>query len=320
MRIALALLLGLFACAAACAQGHPMKALTIIVPLGAGSSVDIAARVVAAELTKSLGQPVNVELLPGAGGTTGTAKAAKSPSDGHTLVIASNGTFAINMGLYTNPGYDPVRDFAPVALMGSVTNVMFVHPGNPARTVADVIAQARANPGKLTYSSGGVGTTHHFSGVMFGSIAGVELTHVPFKTSLEGINQVKDNQLTMGFFNMPTVLTQIRAGQLKPLAVTSKTRSDFLPQLPTLQEAGLKDYEVNAWFGFAAPAGTPATVVDRLNAEIGKVISNPEVREQLTAQGFEMAAPVPPAAFAKLISDDLARWLPIVKASGAQAQ
>ena len=320
MRIALALLLGWFAVSNAGAQGFPVKPVSIIVPLGAGSTVDIAARVVAAELAKSLGQPVNVELLPGAGGTTGTAKAAKAAPDGHTLVVVSNGTLAINMGLYANPGYDPVRDFAPVALMGSVTNVMFVHPKHPARTVLDVIALARAQPGKLTYSSGGVGTTHHFSGVMFASSAGLDLVHVPFKTSLEGINQVIDNKVTMGFFNLPTVLTQIRAGQLKPLAVTGKTRSNFLPQLPTLEEAGLKGYEVTAWFGFAAPAGTPAPVVDKLNAEIGKIISNPQVRDQLVAQGFEIAAPVPPATFARLISDDLARWLPIVKASGAKAQ
>jgi tripartite-type tricarboxylate transporter receptor subunit TctC len=302
------------------AQTYPMKPINIIVPLGAGSTVDIIARVVGAELTKSMGQPVTVELLPGAGGTIGTAKAAKSAPDGYTITIASNGTHAINMGLYLNPGYDPIRDFAPIALVGAVTNVMIVHPSNPAFTPQDVAAAARVRPGELSYASGGVGTTHHFSGVMFASMANLKLEHVPFKASLDGINQVIAGKVTMGFFNMPTVLTQIREGKLKALAVTSKTRSNFLPQLPTLDEAGLAGYEVTAWFGFAAPAGTPAAVIERLNAEINKVMVNPEVRDKLVAQGFEIARPDTPAAFGKLMRDDLARWLPIVKASGAVPQ
>jgi tripartite-type tricarboxylate transporter receptor subunit TctC len=172
----------------------------------------------------------------------------------------------------------------------------------------------------LTYSSGGIGTTHHFSGVLFAAAGHVDLKHVPFKTSVEGINEVIAGNITMGFFNLPTVLAQVKGGQLKALAVTSRARSSFLPQLPTLAEAGLKGYEVTAWFGFVAPAGTPAAIVSKLNAEIGSVMSDPEVMNQLTAQGFEIAAPTPPAAFAHLIEDDLARWLAIVKASGAKAQ
>ena len=302
------------------AQAYPTRPINIIVPLGAGSTVDIIARLVGAELANSMGQPVSVELLPGAGGTTGTAKAAKAAPDGYTLTNASNGTHAINMGLYLNPGYDPIKDFAPVALAGSVTNVMIVHPSNPARTPLEVADAARARPGQLTYASGGVGTTHHFSGVMFASMAKLQLEHVPFKASLDGINQVIDGKITMGFFNLPTVLTQIRDGRLKALAVTSKTRSNFLPQLPTLDEAGLAGYEVTAWFGFAAPAGTPAAVIARLNTEINKIMANPEVRDKLVAQGFEIAKGDTPEAFARLMQDDLARWLQIVKASGAKPQ
>jgi tripartite-type tricarboxylate transporter receptor subunit TctC len=308
------------ASASAAAQAWPAKPINIIVPLGAGSTVDIVARMFAAEMSKSLGQPVTVELLPGAGGTTGTAKAAKAAPDGYTITIASNGTHAINMGLYANPGYDPIRDFTPVALAGSVTNVMIVNPANPARTPQDVADAARAKPGELTYSSGGVGTTHHFSGVMFASMARLDLKHVPFKASLDGINQVVEGKVTMGFFNLPTVFTQIKEGKLKALAVTGKARSTYLPQLPTLDETGLTGYEVGAWFGFAAPAGTPAALVERLNVEINKVMVNPEVRDKLVAQGVEIARPGTPAAFGQLMRDDLARWIAIVKASGAVVQ
>ena len=302
----------LFFSTALMAQTYPARPINIIVPLGAGSTVDIIARVVGAELTRSMGQPVSVELLPGAGGTIGTTKAAKSAPDGYTLTIASNGTHAINMGLYLNPGYDPIKDFAPVTLAGSVTNVMIVHPANPARNPLEVAEAARARPGQLTYSSGGIGTTHHFSGVMFGQMAKLQLEHLPFKASLDGINQVIEGKITMGFFNLPTVLTQIRDGRLKALAVTGKTRSNFLPQLPTLDEAGLTGYEVTAWFGFAAPAGTPAAVIARLNAEINKVMANPEVRDKLVAQGFEIAKADTPEAFGRLMQDDLARWVQIV--------
>ncbi len=223
------------------------------------------------------------------------------------------------MGLYSNPGYDPVNDFAPIALVGSVTNVMIVGPDNPAKTPQDVITAARARPGVLTYSSGGVGTTHHFSGLLFANAAHIDLKHVPYQTSLEGINEVMAGNITMGFFNLPTVLAQIKAEKLKGLAVTSRARSSYLPQLPTLEETGLKGYEVTAWFGFVAPAGTPAAIINKLNAEIGSIMTDPAVMNQLTGQGFEIGVPTPPAAFAHLIESDLARWLAIVKASGAKA-
>ena len=298
----------------------PETPLNIIVPLGAGSTVDIAARRIGVSLARRIGRPVGVELLPGAGGTLGTAKAAKAAPDGGTLVVASNGTFAINMGLYRDPGYDPIRDFAPVALVGSVTNVMIVHAANPACTPQDVLVAARARPGELTYASGGVGTTHHFSGLMFGAMAGVALRHVPFETSLEGIQQVVDGNITMGFFNLPTVLAQVRAGALKALAVTGKHPSAYLPQLPTLAESGLPGYEVEAWFGFAVPAGTPQAEIMRLNAGINQALADPEVRDQLVAQGFEIARPDTPAAFGELIREELARWVAIVRAAGVAAQ
>jgi tripartite-type tricarboxylate transporter receptor subunit TctC len=311
-------LLGLLMAGTVWAQAWPTKPVTIVVPLGAGSSVDIIARLFAAELAKSLDTEVRVELKPGAGGTIGTAYVAKSAPDGYTITIASNGTHAINMQMYANPGYDAIRDFAPIALVGSVVNVMIVPASDPARTPQDVASAARLQPGEFTYSSGGNGTTHHFSGVMFASMTGTSLTHVPFKASVDGIDAVMNGKISMGFFNMPTVLRQIREGKLKGLAVTGKQRSAFLPQLPTLDETGLKGYDVSAWFGFVAPAGTPAPIIERLHREIGRVVADPAVRSQLTAQGFELYPPSSTEAFARFMKDELAKWVPIVKASGVR--
>jgi tripartite-type tricarboxylate transporter receptor subunit TctC len=311
-------LLGLLMAGTVWAQAWPTKPVTIVVPLGAGSSVDIIARLFAAELAKSLDTEVRVELKPGAGGTIGTAYVAKSAPDGYTITIASNGTHAINMQMYANPGYDAIRDFAPIALVGSVVNVMIVPASDPARTPQDVASAARLKPGEFTYSSGGNGTTHHFSGVMFASMTGTSLTHVPFKASVDGIDAVMNGKISMGFFNMPTVLRQIREGKLKGLAVTGKQRSAFLPQLPTLDETGLKGYDVSAWFGFVAPAGTPAPIIERLHREIGRVVADPAVRSQLTAQGFELYPPSSTEAFARFMKDELAKWVPIVKASGVR--
>jgi len=314
-------LLGFLLVSAAQAQSWPTKPITILVPLGAGSSVDIIARLYAGELSKILGQEVRVDLRPGAGGTTGTAFVAKSPADGYMLTIASNGTHAINMQMYAKPGYDAIRDFAPIALVASVVNVMIVPPGNPAKTASDVISAARLRkPGELTYSSGGNGTTHHFSGVIFSGMTGLSLRHVPYKASVDGINDVMNGKISMGFFNMPTVLTQIREGKLKGLAVTGMERSSFLPDLPTLDEAGLKGFEVNAWFGFVAPAGTPELIIERLNREINRITAHPDIHRQLSEQGFEIYPPQSAQDFGRFMQQELDKWTPIVKASGIRIE
>jgi tripartite-type tricarboxylate transporter receptor subunit TctC len=314
-------LLGLFLCSIAHTQTWPAKPITILVPLGAGSSVDIIARLYAGELSKALGQEVRVELRPGAGGTTGTAYVAKSPPDGYLLTIASNGTHAINMQMYAKPGYDAIRDFAPIALVASVVNVMIVPASNPAKSPQDVISATKLRkPGELTYSSGGNGTTHHFSGVIFSSMAGLNLTHVPYKASVDGINDVMNGKISMGFFNMPTVLTQIREGKLKGLAVTGLQRSSFVPDLPTLDEAGLKGFDVNAWFGFVAPAGTPESVIERLNREINRITAHPDIHRQLNEQGFEIFPPQSAQDFGRFMQQELVKWVPIVKASGIRIE
>jgi tripartite-type tricarboxylate transporter receptor subunit TctC len=304
---------------AAHAQGYPTKPIRLIVPLAAGSTADIISRTVGNELTKTLGQPIVVENKTGAGGTIAMAEVARSAPDGYTLSFASQGTLVFNQALYAKPGYDSLKDFAPVAFVGGVSNVMIVHPTNPATKATDVIAAAKAKPGALTFSSGGSGTSHHLSGVLFGKMTGTDLLHVPYKGAPQGITAVMAGEVSMGFFNTPTVIAQIKDGRLKPLAVTSLTRSPLLPNVPTLDESGVKGYEVNTWFGFVARAGTPPEIVQKLHAEIGKVLADPAVREKLAQQGFELAPPTTPAQFAKLIADDLANWTPVVKSSGAKA-
>jgi len=302
----------------AAAQGFPNKPIRLLVPLAAGSTADIVSRTVGTELAKALGQPVVVENKPGAGGTIAMAELARSPADGYTIGFASQGTLVFNQALYSRPGYESVKDFAPIAFVGGVSNVMIVHPKNPAATPLDVVEAAKKRPGELTFSSGGSGTSHHLSGVLFGQVTGTQLLHVPYKGAPQGILAVMSDEVRMGFFNTPTVIAQVKDGRLKALGVTSLKRSPLLPDVPTLDEAGIKGYEVNTWFGFVAPAGTPAEVVARLNAEINQVLAQPAVREKLLAQGFELAPAQTPAMFATIIARDLASWVPLVKASGAK--
>lgn len=301
------------------AQSWPSKPLRLIVPLAAGSTADILSRTVAAELGRLLEQPVVVENKIGAGGTIATAEMARAAADGYTIGFASQGTLVFNQALYAKPGYDSLKDFALLAYGGGVSNVLVVHPEHAANRPADLIAEARAKPGELTFSSGGNGTSHHLSGVLFGNLTDTRLLHVPYKGAPQGILAVMSREVTMGFYNTPTVIAQIREGKLKALGVTSLVRSPLLPQVPTLDEMGVKGYEVNTWFGFVAPAATPAPVVQRLNNDINRILAMPDVRDKLQRQGFELAPAMDSASFMRLMQADYEKWLPIVKASGATA-
>ncbi|MEO5882670.1 MAG: tripartite tricarboxylate transporter substrate binding protein [Caldimonas sp.] len=320
MKLAAAALLalGLVSTNGAFAQTFPTRPIRLLVPLAAGSTADILSRTLGNELAKEFGQQIIVDNKPAAGGTVAMAELARAPADGYTIAFASQGTLVFNLALYAKPGYDSLKDFAPIMLIGGVSNVMVVPPGSGATSPADVIGQARARPGALTFSSGGSGTSHHLSGVLFGQLTGSELLHIPYKGAPQGIFAVMSSEVSMGFFNTPTVINQIREGKLKALAVTSRERSPLLPQLPTLIESGVKGYEVNTWFGFVAPAATPPETIARLHAAIARAVAIPTVRDQLTNQGFELVPTQPPAAFGKLIRDDMEKWPAIVKASGAK--
>jgi tripartite-type tricarboxylate transporter receptor subunit TctC len=302
------------------AETWPSKPIRLIVPFAPGATADIVARVFAEELGKSLGQTVVVDNKTGAGGTIATAEAARAAPDGYTLLLTSQGTMVFNIGLYRTPGYDPLKDVMPVAVSVGVSNVLIVHPSHPAKTVNDVLAQARAKPGQLTYSSGGVGTSHHMSGVLLELRTGVKLQHVPYRATSAGVQAVANNEVALAFFNTPTVIGLIKAGRLKAIAVTSEKRSELLPDEPTMIESGVKDFVVNTWQGFALPAGVSQTIVDRLNAELNRIGQLPQVRDKMLGQGIDMMPPRPPATAQKLIRDDLALWLPVIKASGATAE
>jgi tripartite-type tricarboxylate transporter receptor subunit TctC len=306
-------------CGGASAQTYPTKPIRLLVPLAAGSTADIVSRFASEQLGKALGQSIVVENKPGAGGTIAMAELARAAPDGYTMAFASQGTLVFNQAIYANPGYDSAKDFTPVSFVGGVSNVMIVPPGSAATKPADVVAEAKAKPGQLTFSSGGSGTSHHLSGVLFGRVTGTDLVHVPYKGAPQGVLAVMTGEVAMGFFNTPTVIGQIKDGKVKALGVTSLARSPLLPNVPTLDEQGVKGYEVNTWFGFVVPAKTPPEIVARLNSELNRIFASAEAKEKLGAQGFDLAPPMAPAAFHKLIVDDLATWVPIVKASGATA-
>jgi tripartite-type tricarboxylate transporter receptor subunit TctC len=305
---------------AAGAAEWPERPIRMIIPFAPGAGADIVGRTFAEELGKALGQQVIVDNKGGAGGLIGTAEGARAPADGYTLVLTSQGTMAFNLGLYKTPGYDPLKDFIAVTVTGALPNVLVVAPSNPATTVADLVAQARAKPGELTYGSSGVGSSIHMSGVFFEQRTGVRLQHVPYRGAPTAVLAVINGEVTMGFFNTPTVVPQIKAGKLKALAVTSKDRIALLPDLPTMMQAGVPDFDVAVWLGWSVPANTPAAIVTRFNSEINRIAQNPQIREKLLAQGLEMLPPGTPEAARKTIVDDQAFWLPIIEKSGAKPE
>jgi tripartite-type tricarboxylate transporter receptor subunit TctC len=306
--------------AAARAGAWPDHPVRMIIPYVAGAGADIVGRTYADELAKALGQPIVVDNKGGAGGLMGTAEGARAPADGYTLLLDSQGTTVFNLGLYKSPGYDPLKDLVPVTACGALPNVFVVSATNPATSVADVIAQARAKPGELTYGSSGIGSSLHLSGVIFEQRTGVRLQHVPYRGAPPAVLAVVNGEVTMGFFNIPTVISQIKSGKLTALAVTAKDRIALLPDVPTMAEAGVADFVVATWLGYAVPTGTPEAIVSRFNAELNRIGQIPQVREKLLIQGFEMLPPISPGAARKLIVDDQAVWLPIIERSGAKPE
>jgi tripartite-type tricarboxylate transporter receptor subunit TctC len=301
------------------AEPYPDRPITIVVPFGKGTTADLIATVVSDAVSKNIGQKITVELKPGAGGGVAMEQVEKAAPDGYTLAMITQGTHVFNLALYETLRYDPQK-IIPVTPIAAVSNVMTVHPSNPANTPLEVAAAAKAAPGQLTYASGGVGTSHHLGGVLFASLAGVDIKHVPHLVSVDGIKKIVSGEITMGFFNLPTVIDDIQAGRLKALAVTSPMRSPHLPDVPTLDASGLKGYDLVTWFGFGAPAGTPPEIVQRLRDEFAKAAAEPAVKAKLNAAGLDPIEQMQPAEFARLITSDLAKWTPIIKAAGASAE
>jgi tripartite-type tricarboxylate transporter receptor subunit TctC len=317
----LAALAGVLALAAPPAQAQgpswPRQPVTLVVPFVAGGPTDGMARVLAQKLGERLGQQVIVDNKGGAGGNIAAEFVAKAPADGYTLFFGTTGTMAINPSLYAKLRYDPVKDFAPVSLMATTMNVLVVNPQVPAKSVTDLVKLAKATPGELTFGSAGNGSSNHLSGELLRSAAGIQINHIPYKGSAPALIDLLGGRLTMMFDTIAQQTQNIASGKVRALAVTGPKRSPLLPDVPTVQEAGLKDFDVTIWYGVLAPAATPAAVVERLNREIVAVMSTEEMKKQMQADGAE-AKPTSQAEFAALIRHDLAKWTPVVKGSGAR--
>jgi tripartite-type tricarboxylate transporter receptor subunit TctC len=316
-RIALALIA--LSCGAVLAQGtaYPTKPVRLVVPFPPAGTTDIIARAAAQKLSEAWGQQVVVDNRPGAAGNIGSELVSKAAPDGYTLEMGTVGTHAINPSLYAKMPYDHVRDFVPIVLVAGVPNVLVVNPSLPVNSVQELIAYAKANPGKINFASSGSGTSIHLSGEMFRTITGVDITHVPYKGSAPALTDLMGGQVQIMFDNLPSSLAFIKAGKLKALAVTSATRATALPDVPTMVEAGVPGFEASSWFGMLAPAGTPREIVNKVNADVNKWLSSPEAKEKLAQQGA-IAAGGTPEDFANHIAAETAKWAKVVKASGAK--
>ncbi len=300
----------------AAAQAYPAKPVRIIVNFPAGGIADIYARVIGVRVQEAWGQPVVIENRTGAGGNIGAEAVAKSAPDGYTLNMSAVGPHAVNVSLFAKLPYDPVRDFSPIALVLEAEGLLVLHPSVPPTTVSELIAYARANPGKLTFASAGMGTASHLAGELFKSMAKVDMTHVPYKGNVPAITDLLAGQTSLLFATMPTVLPHARAGKLRALATIGATRSAAVPDLPTIGES-LPGFEVNNWIGLFAPAGTPQEIVRRWNGEVLRVMQSPEIQSRLPTEGARFY-PKTPEEFAAFVKSEIAKWAPVVKASGAR--
>jgi tripartite-type tricarboxylate transporter receptor subunit TctC len=299
------------------AQTWPAKPIRIVVPFPAGGIADLYSRLIGARWTEAWGQPVVVENRTGAGGNIAADLVAKSAPDGYTVVMGSIGTHAVNVTLFSKMPYDPVRDFAPIALAVDADGLLAVHPAVPVASVPELISLARGKPGGLTYASAGAGTASHLAGELFKSLAKVDLLHVPYKGNVPAITDLLAGQTSLIFATMPTVLPHTKAGKLKAVATIGSARAAATPELPTVNET-LPGFVVSNWVGLFAPAGTPADIVNRMNAETAKFMQQKDVEARLTGEGGRFV-PMTPDQFGNFVKAEIAKWGPVVKASGAKA-
>lgn len=295
------------------------KPVFLVVPYAPGGPTDAMARTLANAMKPILGQPMLVENKAGAGGNIGAEYVARAPADGLTLLFGTSGPLAINVSLYSKINYDPVKSFSPIIQVGHLPNVLVVHPSIPVKNAQELIAYAKANPGKLSYASSGSGASSHLAGVLFNMRTGADIQHVPYKGTGPALNDLLGGQVTMSFTDVLTALPHIKAGKLRVLGVTSASRSRALPEVPTLMEQGVKDFDVSVFFGIVAPSGTPQEVVTQLNAAFIRVLQQPDVKTMLAAQGLEPPPQSTPAQLAVYMRSELAKWREVIQVSGAKA-
>ena len=301
----------------AAAQAYPSKSIRMVVPFPAGGGIDTVARVIAPKLAESLGQPVIIDNRVGASGTVGTEAVAKAAPDGYTL-LATFASHAQNASLYPKLGYDTVKDFAPITLIATVPNILVINPSLPVKTVKELVALAKKHPGEILYASIGNGTPAHLSAELFNSMAGIRMTHVPYKGAAASIVALISGETQLTFTTVLVAMPHIKSGRLRALGVASLKRSTVLPDVPTIDEAGVRGYESNAWYGLLAPARTPQPILDQLHRETVKTLQNNDVRDNLKGQGAEPVGNAP-REFAVIIADEIEKWRRVVLATGARA-
>ena len=299
------------------AQAWPQRPVKIVVPSPPGDGSDAVARAIADKLAIALGQPFVVENKPGAGGVIGSSEAAHAPHDGYTLIMGNAGSHGINAAVYTKLNYDPVRDFTPVTLIAESPNVLVANPDAPFKSVQELITAAKARPGKIDFASGGQGSSAHMSTELFKYLTHTDLNHIPYKGATPALTDIIAGTVPVGFFNLPPAMGHIKSGKVRALAVTTSKRWSALPDVPTVAEAGVPGFETVAWFGLLAPAGTPHDVIDRLAAEVQKIVKMPDVRARIEATGAQAVGSTP-AEFAKRIHDDVDKWKRVAAAAKVQ--
>ena len=314
--IAMALVI---AAAPAAAQEYPVKPIRMIVPFAPGGPNDVLGRIVALKVSEQIGQQVVIDNRSGAGGSTGTGLAASAPPDGYTLLFSGPSSLSINPSLYAKLPYDALRDFAPVSLAGTAPSLLAVHPSVPARTVKELVAIARASPGKLNYASGGVGGGPHLAGELFKSLARVDVVHVPYRGAGPALVALASGQVDMYVGGISAVLPMVRDKRIRPIAVTSAARTPLMPEMPTFVESGMPGYEVVNWYAVLAPAATPKPVIAKLNAEIVKALAAPDVKKRFADLGTDATSSTPEQLGA-YHREDLARWAKVIKAAKIQPE
>jgi tripartite-type tricarboxylate transporter receptor subunit TctC len=296
-------------------EAFPNRTVTLVIPFAPGGSTSIVGRVIADRMSQLLGQSIVVDNRPGAGGTVGTRLVAKSDPDGYTILLGYTGTLAIGPSLYKEVGYDPRQDFAPIGMIGNAPSALVVHPSFAVKSVAALIAYAKANPGKVNFGSAGVGSVNHITGEYFARTAGITLMHVPYRGTGPALTDLLGGHIPMALAPIPAIHADVAAGLLRALAVTGKTRSGLMPDVPTIAESGLTGFEASLYYGLVAPAGTPRPVIDRLNKALRAALASDEVKKQLAEDGTEIT-PGTPDDYADFIDRDEKRWSELVKASG----
>jgi tripartite-type tricarboxylate transporter receptor subunit TctC len=300
-------------------RSYPEKSVRVVVPAPPGSAPDFLVRLVGQKLSEAWGQPVVIDNIVGASGNIGTERVAKAAPDGYTLLFNTIGPIAVNVSLFDKLPYDPIKDLAPISLVAKMPNILTVNPGVPVKNLAELIALAKKEPGKLRYGTAGPGTTQHLSGELLNTLAGIKLISVPYKSSAQMTTDALGGQIEVLFHNAPVLLPHLKSGGLRGIAITSAKRSPSVPELPTMAEAGVAGFEITAWFGFMAPRGTPQSIIAKIHADVARIVASPDIQERILAQASEPVGNGP-EEYAAFINEEIIKWRGVIKQANVKAE